>query len=58
MSDEYDEAQMGEDGSMVGPGAPTPLTALEVRYLCTEYTRLLLTCLHRVLLDLPRETFN
>lgn len=29
MSEEYDEAQAGED-SMVGPGAPTPLTALEV----------------------------
>lgn len=29
MAEEYDEAQMGEDG-MVGPGAPTPLTALEV----------------------------
>lgn len=35
MSEEYDEAQMGEDGGMPGPGAPTPLSALEVsiRYL-------------------------
>ena len=30
MSEEYDEAQTGEDGGMGGPGAPTPLTALEV----------------------------
>lgn len=31
MSEEYDEAQAGdEDQSMVGPGAPTPLSALEV----------------------------
>ncbi|KAM5356125.1 hypothetical protein ACJ41O_002771 [Fusarium nematophilum] len=29
MSEEYDEAQMGEDGGMPGPGAPTPLSALE-----------------------------
>lgn len=28
--EEYDPAQDGEDGSMTGPGAPTPLTALEV----------------------------
>jgi hypothetical protein len=31
MTEEYDEAQMGEDDTMVAPGAPTPLTALEVR---------------------------
>ena len=30
MSDEYDDAQAGEEGGMTGPGAPTPLTALEV----------------------------
>lgn len=30
MAEEYDEAQSGEDGGMTGPGAPTPLTALEV----------------------------
>ncbi|KAJ9429070.1 Rad51-domain-containing protein [Fusarium oxysporum] len=29
MSEEYDEAQMGEEGGMPGPGAPTPLSALE-----------------------------
>ncbi|KAF4446608.1 DNA repair protein rhp51 [Fusarium austroafricanum] len=29
MSEEYDEAQMGEEGGMPGPGAPTPLFALE-----------------------------
>ncbi|KND90171.1 DNA repair protein rhp51 [Tolypocladium ophioglossoides CBS 100239] len=29
MSDEYDEAQMGEEGSHATPGAPTPLSALE-----------------------------
>ena len=33
MSEEYDEAQMGEEGGMPGPGAPTPLFALEVRIL-------------------------
>lgn len=33
MADEYDEAQAGDDGGMTGPGAPTPLTALEVIYL-------------------------
>lgn len=30
MAEEYDEAQMGEEGQMGGPGAPTPLSALEV----------------------------
>lgn len=30
MSQEHEGAQMGEDDGMVGPGAPTPLTALEV----------------------------
>lgn len=29
MSQEYDEAQMGEESSMPNPGAPTPLSALE-----------------------------
>lgn len=29
MAEEYDEAQMGEDGGQTGPGAPTPLGALE-----------------------------
>jgi hypothetical protein len=32
MSQEYDEAQMGEEGGMPGPGAPTPLSALEVSF--------------------------
>lgn len=32
MSEEYDEAQMGEEGGMPGPGAPTPLSALEVNF--------------------------
>lgn len=34
MSEEYDEGQMAggeDDGGAGGPGAPTPLTALEVR---------------------------
>lgn len=31
MSDEYDEEnQVVEEGGMTGPGAPTPLSALEV----------------------------
>lgn len=31
MSQEYEEAQMAEEGGgMTGPGAPTPLSALEV----------------------------
>lgn len=30
MSEEYDEGQMADDGAGGGPGAPTPLTALEV----------------------------
>ncbi|TQS32961.1 hypothetical protein Golomagni_06710 [Golovinomyces magnicellulatus] len=29
MSDDHDEAQMGEESGMGGPGAPTPLSALE-----------------------------
>lgn len=33
MADEYDEAQMGDE-SMTGPGAPTPLSALEVPRSC------------------------
>jgi hypothetical protein len=36
MSEEYDEAQMGEEGGMPGPGAPTPLFALEVSFMCCE----------------------
>lgn len=33
-TEEYDEAQAGEacDESMTGPGAPTPLSALEVSF--------------------------
>ena len=30
MSEEYDDAQQGDDGGPTGPGAPTPLSALEV----------------------------
>jgi hypothetical protein len=33
MAEEYDEAPTGEDGGMTAPGAPTPLTALEVTSL-------------------------
>jgi hypothetical protein len=29
--DEYNEADNGDDGGNAGPGAPTPLSALEVR---------------------------
>lgn len=32
MAEEYDEAQMEEDGGQTGPGAPTPLGALEVSH--------------------------
>jgi hypothetical protein len=28
--DEYNEADMGDDGGNAGPGAPTPLSTLEV----------------------------
>lgn len=31
MSEDYEEAQVAEDNGMTGPGAPTPLSALEVR---------------------------
>lgn len=33
--EEFDENQNPEDGGMTGPGAPTPLTALEVGYHTT-----------------------
>jgi hypothetical protein len=35
MSEEYDEMQNGEgdESGMTGPGAPTPLSALEVNQL-------------------------
>lgn len=39
MSQEYDESNMGEDGGMTGPGAPTPLSALEVWLLCSMVFR-------------------
>lgn len=29
-ADGYDESQHGDESGMTGPGAPTPLTALEV----------------------------
>jgi len=31
MVEEYDESANADEGSMTGPGAPTPLSALEVR---------------------------
>jgi hypothetical protein len=31
MAEEYDENQMADDSGMTGPGAPTPLSALEVK---------------------------
>lgn len=40
MSQEHDEAQTGDDGGMVGPGAPTPLTALEVSYCVRQCLRI------------------
>jgi hypothetical protein len=30
MADEYEEAQAGEEMGNTGPGAPTPISALEV----------------------------
>lgn len=39
MSEEYDEAQTGEDGGMGGPGAPTPLSALEVSITASSLAR-------------------
>lgn len=30
MAEEYEEGQMGDESGMTGPGAPTPLSALEV----------------------------
>lgn len=30
MSEEYEEVQNGDDSGITGPGAPTPLSALEV----------------------------
>jgi hypothetical protein len=51
MSQEYDEAQMGEEGGMPGPGAPTPLFALEVSFLRSE---VLLRC--RLTLSILRES--
>lgn len=36
MTEEIDASQYGaEDGGMGGPGAPTPLSALEVRFIIT-----------------------
>lgn len=37
MSQEHDESQMGEEGGMPGPGAPTPLFALEVSFCVVKY---------------------
>lgn len=47
MSEEYDEAQMGEDGGMPGPGAPTPLSALEVGIWYLELPAFANHCLPR-----------
>lgn len=33
-ADGYDESNMGDESQMTGPGAPTPLTALEVYPYC------------------------
>jgi hypothetical protein len=33
-NEEYDEATNADDGGMTGPGAPTPLSALEVSTEC------------------------
>lgn len=32
--EEYDEIHHGDDSGMTGPGAPTPLSALEVGRVC------------------------
>lgn len=31
MSEDYEEAPVAEESGVTGPGAPTPLSALEVR---------------------------
>jgi DNA repair protein RAD51 len=31
MAEEYEDGQMGDESGMTGPGAPTPISALEVR---------------------------
>jgi hypothetical protein len=49
MSQEYDEAQMGEESSMPNPGAPTPLSALEVNLTQTAIATPADILLHREL---------
>lgn len=39
MSEEYEEAQNGDDSGMTGPGAPTPLSALEVCIILIQPNR-------------------
>lgn len=36
QTEEYDEAAAAEDESMTGPGAPTPLSALDVSVCLRE----------------------
>jgi hypothetical protein len=57
MSDEHDEAQAAEDG-MDGPGAPTPLSALEVDIVRSSIPNGAKLCGCRVLLVLPSVTFS
>ena len=51
MSEEY-EAQTGDEGGMTGPGAPTPLAALEVSFTSHKRyaTNLLMSGTNRELL--------
>ena len=59
-TEEIEASQSGVDeGGMGGPGAPTPLSALEVRIIGDPIAFKFLTCqYYRVLLVLPREIFN
>lgn len=43
MAEEYEEDMNGEDSGTTGPGAPTPVSALEVSKLSS--------CLHRSIYD-------
>lgn len=42
MSAEDEQSQLGFEDGGAGPGAPTPLSALEVRAVCRHYTLLLM----------------
>lgn len=43
MAEEYEE-QVGDESSMTGPGAPTPINALEVRLMRTPWLKSCIFC--------------